>query len=326
MRGRVPWLQTQRHLDLVGLRLGRVLSATAHRLGEVVAYSDEISFLTRENATYRIGGVVVVDPSREQLLAMRAGDMVYLTPCSSKPDQFGEEHCTFPTVLLYDGTQRSAAGAIRDIELETPCRGTARRAQALFADEQGAPYSYYVLNNWLRLVLTALIGAEAAAVFSWHSFRIELACLLRSAGCPDSMIQLLCRWKCPASVQKYAQVGSADNIRWIQMAHAVRFDAVRTNNLVQLDNADAYAELADRAFRPTPAAARSLPAVRTRAEVQWGDEWYAGIFTSRRRGPNTEGRDAWLYRILYDATARHQAHAAWHDLSEVTWRALPASA
>ncbi|MGA1354914.1 MAG: hypothetical protein ACO32I_09100, partial [Candidatus Limnocylindrus sp.] len=203
LRGRAPWMQTQQHIDTVGIRLGRVLSATAHRLGEIVAYSDEISYLTRENVTYRIGEVIVVDPTRDQLISMRAGDLVYLAPCSSKPDQFGEEHCTFPTVLLYDGTPRSAAGAIRDIELEVPCRGAARRSQALFSDEQGAPYSYYALNSWLHSLLTALIGAEAASVFSWHSFRIELACLLRSAGCPDSMIQLLCRWKCPASVQKY---------------------------------------------------------------------------------------------------------------------------
>lgn len=265
---------------------------------------------------------MLVDPTHEQLTNMKAGDLVYLAPCSSKPDQFGEEHCTFPSVLLYDGTPRSAAGAIRGIELERGCRGSARRAQALFADERGEPYSYYALNTWLRALLTALIGAEASAVFSWHSFRIELACLLRSAGCPDSMIQLLCRWKCPASVQKYAQVGSADNIRWVQMAHAVRFDAVRTNNLVQLDNAEAYAQLADGAFRLAPALSRTLPALRDRVEVQWGDEWFAGVVTSRRRGVNTEGKEAWLYRVLYDATALHSAHAAWHDLSEVAWRAL----
>lgn len=49
---------------------------------------------------------------------------------------------------------------------------------SVFADASGMPYSYYVLNDWLRRVLTSLIGAQPAAAFSWHSFRIELACLL----------------------------------------------------------------------------------------------------------------------------------------------------
>ncbi|KAL1514730.1 hypothetical protein AB1Y20_003817 [Prymnesium parvum] len=42
LSGRSPWMSCHAHLDVVGRRLGRVLSATAHRLGEIVAYSDEI--------------------------------------------------------------------------------------------------------------------------------------------------------------------------------------------------------------------------------------------------------------------------------------------
>ncbi|KAL3907514.1 MAG: hypothetical protein SGPRY_010142, partial [Prymnesium sp.] len=93
--------------------------------------------------------------------------------------------------------------AIRDIELERAYRGSERRSNApLFADENGQPYSYYILNDWLRKVLTAVIGAQESSAFSWHSFGIELACLLRAAGCPDNTMQLICRWKCPDSVRK----------------------------------------------------------------------------------------------------------------------------
>lgn len=325
LQGRAPWMTVTVHLDRLGLRLGRVLAATAHRLGEIVAYSSEISYLTRENVTYRIGGVVYVDPSAENLRRMRPGDLVYLAPCSSKPDQFGEEHCTFPSVLLYDGSSLSAAGAIRDIEISFPCRGSQRRNTPLFADENGNPYNYYVLNDWLRSLLSALVGAQAAAAFSWHSFRIELACLLRAAGCPDSLIQLICRWKSPESVQKYAQVGTSDNVAWLQRAHGVHFDAVRTNNMVALDNADAYAHLNEHAFRPAPGPTRGLPAPRMRIEVEWGSEWFAGVVTSSKQGLNSEGDPATIHRVLYDATAVYRAQARWHDLSEVHWRAAPAT-
>lgn len=46
LAGRVAWMTTLKHLDKTGLRLGRMLAATAHRLGEIVAYSSEISYLT----------------------------------------------------------------------------------------------------------------------------------------------------------------------------------------------------------------------------------------------------------------------------------------
>ena len=322
LTGRSAWLTSSAHLDRQGLRTGRILSATAHRLGEIVEYtSDEITYLTMEHVTYCIAGVILVDPTRAQLLSMRPGDLVYLAPCSSKPDQFGEEHCTFPSVLEYDGEPTSAAGAIREIELERPCRGHARHTAPLVADERGQPYSYYILNRWLHDLMVALFGHGVAETLSWHSFRIELACLLRAAGCPDSMIQLLCRWKCPASVQTYAQVGSQENVRWIHRAHAVRFDAVRTNNMVALDNSDAYAELshsraAQRRAPPSPL----YPAVKQRVEVKWGDEWYAGLCTSRKQGANSAGQDATLHRVLYDAVGAWRVTHYWHDFTEVQWR------
>ncbi|KAL3906774.1 MAG: hypothetical protein SGPRY_010423 [Prymnesium sp.] len=207
------------------------------------------------------------------------------------PDQFGEEHCTFPSVMLYDGTATCAASATRDTELESPCHGTARKTAPLFADEHGSPYTYYVLNSWLRKLLTALFGAQPASAFSWHSFRIELACLLRAAGV---------------------------------LTASTLFDAVRTNNMVALDNADSYAHLESGALAAHQVTL-SLPSVRSRVEVQWHDEWFAGVVTSRRHGCNTTGKPASLYRVMYDATDDNRSHHAWHDLSEVRWRALPSA-
>lgn len=42
--------------------------------------------------------------------------------------------------------------------------------------------------------------------YSWHSFRISLACQLRRHN-DDSTIQTLCRWATPTSMKRYARMG-----------------------------------------------------------------------------------------------------------------------
>ena len=146
-------------------------------------------------------------------------------------------------MLEYDGLETSAAGSIIAIELEQPCRGDARRERPLFARADGSPYSYSQLNRWLHSLLAALVGEALASVLSWHSCRIELACRLRAAGASDALIQLICRWKSPASVQEYAQIGTQHHVVWLRKAEHVAFDALRANNLPALDNSEEYARL-----------------------------------------------------------------------------------
>ena len=331
--GRQPWM-TNAHDDLTVVRLGRVLRKTAHRLGEIVSYLDsEITYLTRANATFCIGGVVYVDPDEATLRRMRIGDVVYIAPCASKPDQFGEDTCPFPSVLEFTGMQGCAATAVRDIFLERPCHGMARHTTPLFATQGGRPYSYGTLNRLLHKLIAALFGEAVASVISWHSFRIWLAIALREANCPDEMIQLICRWKCKESLQAYAQVGSARNIEWLRRAEHSLVDVVRTANLPALDNEISLAYLAGnqpaaptraRATRADAAAPMGVgPPLLTageRVEVLWGDTYYAGAFTSSRRGVNTRGHHARLHRIVYDAGPTWAAHHSWHDLDLEQWR------
>ena len=106
----------------------------------------------------------------------------------------------------------------------------------------------------------------------------------------------------------------------MRTAHATSFDAVRTNNMVALDNTHALTELDNMGTR-SPAPTATQPALRTRVEVQWGEEWYAGVVTSRKRGANSEGVDAMLHRVLYDAAGAWHATQYYHDFDEVRWRA-----
>ena len=331
LAGRSDWM-TDSHLDTVGCRVGRVLAETAHRLGEVVSYTpDEINYLVRSHVSFIIGGSIIVDPSRADLLRMAPGDTVLLAPCASKPDQFGERHCTFPSSLRYDGTPLCAAGALRAIELDFPCSGEARKSRPVFADASNQPFSYRVLNEWLHKLLVALVGNGVASTLSWHSFRIELACRLRAANCPDSTIQLICRWACPESVQTYAQIGIGQNIDWLAKAAKVQHDAVRTNNLPQLDSSEFFSEF--EADHPRPqrttaddgndsGLADGLPATRDRVSVRWGDLWFDGVITSTNRGYSSTGQSAVVHHILYDAAHGFRPSKRVHALQDEDWRRI----
>jgi hypothetical protein len=240
LAGRAPWSPSTRRRDLALLRVGRVLWRTGHRLGEIVAHpSGEINYLTRSCISIRkAAGAVIAAPARADWLAFTSGDAILLAPCPSKTDPFGEVHCMFPSILPFDGDTCSAAASVRDIELETPVVGDARRTTPLFQNEQGSPFTYAVLHKELRSLLAALYGPTLASTFSWHSVRIGLACSLHAAGCPDAVIQLICRWECPASLHVYRQMGIEQNIYWTDKANVAVFDALRVNNLPALDRMD----------------------------------------------------------------------------------------
>ena len=238
--GRSPWSPRGRFRDRTILRLGRVLWRTGHRMGEIVFHpSGEINYLTRKCVSIRkASGRAIPVPTMDDWRGLSVGDVVWLAPCPSKADQFGEEHCPYPSVLPYDGKENSAAAAVRDIELELPCRPEDRESTPLFCDGQGSPLTYAVMHRELRALLGALYGERFAEAFSWHSIRIGLACSLHAAGCPDAIIQLICRWASPSSLRIYRQMGVNENVSWTDQAQHVEFDAARVNNIPALDNDD----------------------------------------------------------------------------------------
>ena len=242
--GREPWNPAGRLRDRVVLRLMRVLWRSGHRLGEICQHpSGEFNFLTRASVVFVIAGVPVVDPSPAQLAMFTLHrDQVLLMPPSSKPGQFGEQHAPFPSVLPYNAPI-SAAADLLAIELETPCHGEARAVTPLFADLNGRAFTYSVLTRELYVLLRALFGKAVADTISWHSIRIGLACALKAAGCPNDVIQLICRWACEESLHVYGRLGYSTNVAWTDKAAATTFAVAQAANLPQLDNSAAYAQL-----------------------------------------------------------------------------------
>ena len=122
---------------------GRVLWRTGHRLGEIVWHpSGEINYLTHKCVSInKANGRKISQPNTRDWQELRSGDSVLLAPCASKSDQFGEEHCPFPSILPCSASPGCAASAIRDIMLEAPCAPSERHCTPLFANPDGTPFT-----------------------------------------------------------------------------------------------------------------------------------------------------------------------------------------
>ena len=204
------------------------LLRTGFRLAEVAAHSSgEIKYLTRANLTAVVKKMPYVDPSPEILRSMSVGDYFLVTPPRSKTDEWGEIHCPFPCTLMYSDDPLNPARRLRDAELRAPCRGEARATTPLFARPGGVLLTHSYMDPILSSVLTYTIGRENAAKYSWHSFRIGLACALRAAGCPPDVVQLICRWMCAESLRIYSLKGISEHAHWISCAENAPVDAVR---------------------------------------------------------------------------------------------------
>ena len=242
---------------------------TGHRLAEMVYHpSGEIYYLTRADITWCIGGVPVTDPTPEQLARLKPGDYALIAPPRSKTDQFGEIHSPFPSVVLFDPARACNAGvALRDIELEQPCRGAARASTPLFADDVGHPYRHERMDDLLNDALLFCFGAGVANTHSWHSLRSGLACALKEAKCPNDEIQLICRWLNPESLRAYARVGTSKFITWVDAAEQTVVDSVQTTNLPMYNLCEGFAGLHLEFARPLGERAQAIIDAAEEAEV-----------------------------------------------------------
>ena len=130
----------------------------------------------------------------------------------------------------------SAAYRLAQLELLYECRGPARRRTPLFCSSEGVAMSHSVLDNTLKAMLLRVLQDENEAIkYSWHSFRIALACgclkVLGNTPETRATIQAVCRWATQESLKVYARLESnvADIIK---EAARVDFSSVLVANLV----------------------------------------------------------------------------------------------
>ena len=90
-----------------------------------------------------------------------------------------------------------------------------------------------MLDGMLKAMLLhgGYLTAATVANYSWHSFRIYLACALRAAGASAGEIQALCRWVTEQSLAIYARMNETDYVHWLRRAAVADVNSVRATSL-----------------------------------------------------------------------------------------------
>ena len=139
-------------------------------------------------------------------------------------------------------------GAGAAIELRSPvsCSEEARRALPLFCEEitrddtqvsgyKARPFSASSLDTLLSNLLRKVVPKKEAELYSWHSFRIALACALMHSGVPPEEIQRICRWESLQSLRIYG--------RFEGSAYIERLSRIKGVNLSRVQMADLEGQL-----------------------------------------------------------------------------------
>jgi hypothetical protein len=72
-----------------------------------------------------------------------------------------------------------------------------------------------------------------ALKYSWHSYRITLACKLLHNGVDDSIIQRICRWETSESIKVYGRLKAPQYMDIITAAKGVRLDSISAEPLMR---------------------------------------------------------------------------------------------
>ena len=108
----------------------------------------------------------------------------------------------------------------------------ARASTPLFSPGGGKAFTGYALDSTLQALLRSFLPPAKAALYSWHSARIYLACALLAAGASPGQIQALCRWVSEQSLHIYARLNETTYSYWLRRAMVAPVNSTRTTSLV----------------------------------------------------------------------------------------------
>lgn len=191
--------------------------------------------LTRASLVYRIAGENHADPSTNQLRSMTAGDGLHINVRPSKTDSDGSFWCDKPIWLPFGQSDSNACGDFVRMELDHPCHGLLRTTIALFANDDGSPFTKNQMVRALDDAL-ALVGLAARKdEYSWHSFRVTLACLLDAAKCPPATIKRMCRWISDESLHTYIRPNDRNVAFWLDKILSCEVRSSQARNLPHVE-------------------------------------------------------------------------------------------
>ena len=211
----------------------QLLLETGFRLSEITDDHWDIRRASRGSVSFRIRGIILSAPTREQLMDMEEGDIVLIEPPPSKPDPTGRVWGCKPIFLPFHSTRQTcAARALRDMELALPLAAKCRRATPLFVDSRtGLSFKGNRIRTLFKASLRKFMSGEETRKYSPHSFRITLGCKLRAAGATDMEIMSLCRWLTLESLAIYCRLTPEDYGRLLNRAYKADAASIQVTNI-----------------------------------------------------------------------------------------------
>ena len=213
-----------------GFRLAEV------SLGAGVAFN--AMHMSRASLFFVIKGSIHRAPSTDILQLMEKGDYVGIIVCPCKNDQFGFFFMPYPLVFpFYPEDPQSTGCILRDYAIHCFIPASELRSSPMFTYGAGLEA---LRRDFLLMVLAALLQTfliqSLWALYSWHSFRIGLACALRAANAPDWVILALLRWRSASSIPGYGRINYEASASWLNEANRQHVDSRQTANLPGLPN------------------------------------------------------------------------------------------
>ena len=189
--------------------------------------------MSRASLFWIIGGELLRCPSPLQLAGLQAGDKAGLLAGPCKNDPWGVHFGAHPLYFAFvPGDPDNTAARLRTLVLECPVEPQHLQATPLFsAGPDFAPMRHHHLDAALRALLRQSFGEERAQRYSWHSFRIGLACSLLAAGASEATIMALCRWRSPEALRSYARLSFEEYVEWLRRAEVAEPHSIQGPNV-----------------------------------------------------------------------------------------------
>ena len=194
--------------------------------------------ISRASLKWRINGVLISAPTPAQLDSLSAGDYAIVIPPPSKADPFGVFFGGRPIYFPYVANSSiNAATALAQLERVLPVASELRAKTPLFVmGSTMQPMTASRADTLLAHLVRLVVPENQRCFYSWHSFRIGLACALLAQGAAPELIQALCRWKSKESLIVYARLNPESYGAWILKAQTADVTSISSTNLPQFDD------------------------------------------------------------------------------------------
>jgi hypothetical protein len=194
--------------------------------------------IRRSSLKWRINGILISSPTLDQLNSLSAGDYAIIIPPPSKADPFGVFFGGRPIYFPFVANSSiNAAAALAQLERTLPVAPELRSTTPLFVmGSTMQPMTASRADTLLAHLVRLVVPENQRNFYSWHSFRIGLACALLAQGAAPEMIQALCRWKSKESLIVYARLNPESYGAWVLKAQTADITSINSTNLPQFDD------------------------------------------------------------------------------------------